>query len=149
VTIDQSDLTSDLHFAASNGDIKKVEDLIAKGANIHHFDTSSKSALYHAVESGNRQLVHWLIEEGANVNSHNSDYAGETPLSIAAELGEFGIAKLLLKSGANPYLKGSMWNDALDRAESRKDELGDKIKTLIIREAPPSKERLKRNYHRN
>ena len=148
MTIDQSELTDDLHFAAGNGDIKTVEDLINAGANIHYFDVLQKSALHHAVESGNRHLVHWLIERGADVNSHNAVHAGETPLSLATESGQFGIAKLLLNCGADPYIKGWMWNDALDRAEKRKDALGDKVKELILRERPPSKERLNRNYKR-
>ena len=148
MTIDQSKLTDDLHSAAGNGDIKKVEELIDAGANIHFFDVLSKSALHHAVESGNRQLVHRLIELGANVNSHNAVHAGETPLSLAAENGQFGIAKLLLNFGADPYIKGVMWNDALDRAEMRKDALGDRIKGLILKERPPSKERLNRKYKR-
>ena len=144
----QINLDDDLRLAAQNGKIKAVEGLILSGANIHAFDEVQMTALHYAVQGRNRQLVHWLIKQGADVNSHNADYAGETPLSLAAENGDFGIAKLLLGLGANPYVKGWMWNDALDRAEKRKDSKGDMIRDLILREHPPTKERLKRDYKR-
>ena len=146
--IDQSEQTEDLHFAAGNGDLKTVEALIDAGANIHYFDTLSYSALHYAVKSGNRQLVHRLLELGADVNSHLAGYAGETPITIAVEEGSFDITKLLLNYGADPYITGWMRLDALDSAEQRKDEKGNKLKALILREHPPSKERLKRDYNR-
>ena len=144
----QIELDDELRLAAQAGDLKTVESAISAGANIHAFDELQNTALHYAATSGNRQLVHWLIQQGADVNSHNADSAGETPLSLAAEKGHFSIAKLLLGLGADPYLKGWMWNDALDRADNRKDALGDKIKDLILREHPPSKERLERDNKR-
>ena len=137
-----------LHLAAQKGDIARVEALIAAGASLHDFDELSYSALHYAVKSGNRQLVHRLLELDADVNSHHTDNGGDTPIIIAAEEGAFGIVKLLLHFGADPYITGWMRLDALDRAEKRKDAAGDKIKALILRERPPSKDRLKRDYNR-
>ncbi len=136
------------HIAAQKGDISRVEAFIDAGANLHSFDELSYSALHYAVKSGNRQLVHRLLELGADVNSNHTDNGGDTPIIIAAEEGTFGIVKLLLNLGADPYITGWMQLDALDRVERRKDAEGDKIKALILRERPPSKDRLKRDYNK-
>ena len=81
-----------LHFAAQKDDIKRVEELIDAGANIHAFDELSYSALHYAVKSGNRQLVHRLLDLRADVNSHNKDFAGATPIIVAVDEGNLGIA---------------------------------------------------------
>ena len=135
------ELNEDLLFAAANGDLERVEKLIDAGADIHFFDEMSKSALHYAVEGAHRQLVHWLIEKGANVNAHLRDNAGDTPMTIAAYQGHFEISKLLLQAGADPYITAWMGKDALDYAINRKDANGEKIKVLIVNMHPPDKKR--------
>ncbi len=140
----QSELNQDLLIAASSGDHKKVEDLIDAGADIHFFDEVSKSALHYAVESADKRLVHLLLEKGADVNAHVSDDAGDTPLTVSAYEGHYAISKLLLNKGADPYITAWMGSDALDYAERRKDDIGEKIKALIIKMHPPDKDRKNR-----
>lgn len=140
---DQADLNTSLHLAVQRGSLTQVEKLIEAGADIHFFDELSFSALHYSVKSGNRQIVHFLLEQGADVNAHNADCAGETAIILAAENGYFGIAKLLLGFGADPYIGGWMQIDALDRAEMRKDARGERIKDLILMQHPPSKKRAK------
>ncbi|WP_051279608.1 ankyrin repeat domain-containing protein [Hellea balneolensis] len=138
---EQLELNEDLLFAAGSGDHKKVEELLDAGANIHFFDELSKSALHYAVQGAHRQLVHFLLEKGANVNAHLRDNAGDTPITIAAYEGHYAVSKLLLKAGADPYITAWMGKDALDYALGRKDSNGEKIKELIVGMHPPSKDR--------
>lgn len=141
----QLELNEDLLFAASSGDHNKVEELIDAGADIHFFDELSKSALHYAVENDHKQLVHFLLQRGADVNAHLRDNAGDTPITIAAYQGHYAISKLLLKSVADPYIPAWMGNDAFDYAIRRKDVNGEKIKELIIKMHPPAKGRKYRN----
>lgn len=55
--------------------------------------------IFQAVECGNKECVNMLIEKGADVNI--VDKNGNNGLHIAAKLGFFNIASLLLKNGAN------------------------------------------------
>jgi len=135
----QLDLYEDLLFAVSSGDYKKVEELIDVGADIHFVDELSKSALHYAVENDHRQLVHFLLSKGADVNAHLSDSAGDTPITIAAYQGHYAISKLLLKAGANPYISAWMGNDALDYALRHEAVDGKSIKELIIKMHPSAK----------
>jgi len=137
----QLELSEGLLFAAGSGDHKKVEELLDAGADIHFFDELSKSALHYAVEGAHRQLVHFLLEKGANVNAHLRDNAGDTPITIAAYEGHYAVCKLLLKAGADPYITAWMGKDALDYAVRRKDANGEKIRELIVEMYPPSKDR--------
>lgn len=137
----QLELNEDLLFAAESGDHKRVEELLDAGADIHLFDELSKSALHYAVEGGHRRLVHFLLTNGADVNAHVSDDAGDTPITIAAYQGHYAITKLLLKAGADPYITAWMGSDALDYAVRRKDANGKKIKELIVTIHPPAKDR--------
>ena len=137
----QLELNENLLFAASSGDNKKVEELLDAGADIDFFDNLSMSALHYAVEGAHRQLVHFLLAKGADVNAHLSDDAGDTPITLAAYQGDYAICKLLLKAGADPYITASMGNDALDYAVRRKDTNGEIIKELIVKMYPPAKDR--------
>ncbi len=56
--------------------------------------------LYLACYTGNIPDVERLIAAGANVNKINTD-DGETPLSIASEMGYLNVVELLIAAGAN------------------------------------------------
>ena len=137
----QAKLNDQLNFAAQKGDHKCVKELIESGADIHSFDELSKTTLHYAAENGSSHIVHMLIEKGANVNSHNSDHAGDTPTIVATENGHFKIVKMLLNAGADPYIGGWMQIDALERSELRKDSVGDRIKELILKKCLLPKDR--------
>jgi hypothetical protein len=56
------------------------------------------------VKNGNFALTKFLLENGANVNSHK-DYLKETsPLYLAIKDCKIDIVKLLLENGANPNI---------------------------------------------
>jgi ankyrin repeat protein len=73
---------SALHCAAMAGDIKLVEMLLAKGADINLQDTYGQTPLYIAAMYRHDAVVRRLLDNGADVNIKAND--GHTPLSIAA-----------------------------------------------------------------
>lgn len=88
--------------AAQEHDPQFVKLLHARGADINSRDETG-SALTWAVESGNEEVVKFLITNGANVGSTN--WFGETPLDIAARIKRAGLISILKQwsqTGAEP-----------------------------------------------
>ena len=137
----QTEMNDRLNIAAQEGDHLLVASLIDTGADIYCFDELSKTALHYAAESGNSRIVQMLLVAGASTNAHDAERIGDTPIIFAAREGHFRIVKMLLNAGADPYIAGWMQCDALDHAEMRKDDDGDKMKNLILEKCPPSKNR--------
>ena len=55
--------------AAEAGNIRRVRELLAAGANPDDFDTGSHTALHHAAVQGNRAMTQVLLEARATVTS--------------------------------------------------------------------------------
>lgn len=70
-------------------------------SNVNSFDTSGVNILSRAVMTGDLNLVKILGENGANPNLKNKTSMGSTPLMMASEYKSLGIAKYLLKKGAD------------------------------------------------
>ena len=95
-----------LHLAARDGDVKRVDEILAQGADVNMQVRSGErrspewgsTPLHYAVRDGHVDVVKRLIEKGANVNAGND--RGVTPLHRAIYNAE--IAKLLLAAGAKP-----------------------------------------------
>ena len=64
-----------------------------------------------AATKGNLELVKSLLEQGANVNTINSE--GRTALTAAVIGNYLDIAQVLIDAGANPDLQDSQRNNAL------------------------------------
>ena len=120
-----------LHFAAQDGDLKRVKDLVEKGFPINRFDEIDKTPLHYAVEEEHFKIVNYLIKSGANVNAHNENNAGNTPLRQVAENCSFEMAEILIKAGADPTLPGWMQITALDKASKRKKDEGKRVYQLF------------------
>ena len=79
-----------------------AEFLLEKGANIDETNTTGYyggyTPLFWAVESGDQELVAFLLKHGANVNAKSNK--DKTPLSIATEAGNTNIVEILKKAGA-------------------------------------------------
>jgi len=84
-----------LTHAAWSGDLELVQYLFRNGAT-----TGSSSALQNAVIRGYYDLVVWLVENASpDLNAKN--FQGKTPLSIAIEMKQETIARLLRDHGVN------------------------------------------------
>ena len=134
--MDKSSLKEQLHFAADEGDIDKVKELIENGADINAFDEDlSFTPLHYAVTEKHIEVVKYLLSKGANVNAHQEEKIGETPLGEVEENCSYEMAEILIKAGANPIIKGWVQITALDQARDRKKEEGQRVYELLLKTA--------------
>jgi ankyrin repeat protein len=122
-----------LHFAAADGDLDKVKEFFQKGFDLNAFDENlSFTPLHYAVKGKHIEVAKYLISVGADVNAHQLEKIGETPLGEVAANCTYEIAELLVKAGANPTIPGWMKITALDRAAKRKKEEGKQVYNLLL-----------------
>jgi serine/threonine-protein phosphatase 6 regulatory ankyrin repeat subunit B len=113
-------LEAKLRLAACDGDIRKAESLLNRGANVNVTGIQGSSALI-SVEACKRhddptrvQLVELLIAKGATVNHQDDD--GATALMYAAGNGDTQVVNALLRSGASVNVADNNGETALMKA---------------------------------
>lgn len=85
--------------ACQKGDLKMVELLLSKKANINIFPKESQmNGLHHACSFGHLEIAERLLREGADVNASAN---GLTPLHFASAYGDIPLMEFLLRHGAN------------------------------------------------
>jgi len=86
-----------------------IKALLVKTTDIDARDESGKTALCHACELGDLEIVQWLVKKGANVNAHVE--WGSTPLNLACRIGALDMVRYLLAKGAQltPPKDGYQW----------------------------------------
>lgn len=89
---------SDLPELAARGDRLGVLRMLQLGFSIDAFDASGASALTHACARGERELMEFLIAQGAHVSG---DGSALTPLAAAVRMRHFDIARRLVELGAD------------------------------------------------
>jgi uncharacterized protein len=93
----------DIWSAAKAGDLVRVSELSsADPAFVDAKDEDGYTPLLRAAESGELQVVDWLIGQGADVNAQNRQLA--TALLQAVWFYRIDCAKRLLRAGADPNL---------------------------------------------
>ena len=121
-----------LHFAVQDGDLERVQELVASGCDVNAFDDMlARTPLHYAAMGEYFAISTCLLNAGANVNAHQEESIGETPLGEIAANCSFEMAELLVKAGADPRIKGWMGNSALDRAAARKKPEGRKVFEML------------------
>lgn len=70
-----------LHTACSEGDLKKIQLLIAEGANVNAVNKSLQTPLHYACQRNNVEVVKYLLKSGANIGCE--DKYNRTPYDIA------------------------------------------------------------------
>ena len=103
----------EIHEAAKQGDLAKVEALLkdnpnlvsSKDNNVLVIDGSiSQTPLHYAVSQGHKDVVAFLLANKADVNA--KDTKGTTPLHYAAMRANKDVAELLLAHGAEVNARG-------------------------------------------
>jgi cytohesin len=122
---------SALHFAAQDGDLLRVRELLAQGRPPDSFDDLGKTALHYAAEGEHLAVMRALLEAGADVNANDPKQIGNTPLREVAANCSLEVAKLLIEFGAEPRIPGWMQITAIHQAAARKRGDGPRVAALL------------------
>jgi ankyrin repeat protein len=88
-----------LCFAALNGNLKLVAELIVDGADVNNSHNESATPLCYAAQNGHLEVVSALLKYGAVIDK--VDKKGLTPLVLAAKNDRIAIVMNLIKRGAD------------------------------------------------
>ena len=91
-------LDLELIKAAARGDLRDVNALLERGANVNAEDDVHNSALNEAAHKGSIEVAERLLAAGAEVEHKGG--ADLTPLMNAAVTGQINVVRLLLTRGA-------------------------------------------------
>jgi hypothetical protein len=89
----------DLFTAASSGNLPRVQELIASGANVNAARNIGATPLYIASAFKFLEIINALIAAGADINKARTN--GATPLYIAIQNGHTEVVNILIAAGAN------------------------------------------------
>ena len=73
-----------LHYSANTGNSKAAETAIANGANIHSQDAAGNTALHLAAARVDREMVQFLLQNGAN--PHAVNHEGKRPIDLLSPI---------------------------------------------------------------
>ena len=85
--------------AAYDGDLPKLQELIANGADVNGSQADGTTALIWATYNSFPEMAEALIAAGADVNAANN--FGVTPLLQASRTGDAAMIRVLLDNGAD------------------------------------------------
>jgi hypothetical protein len=111
----QKELNTAYLEAAKKGNLKALQELLARGADLNAADDGN-TALFFAAQYGRRDAALFLLDQGAPYNAKNR--IGSTPLTAAAGGGHKDVAQLLYDLGGDPAEKNLTGMSALDYARS-------------------------------
>ncbi len=112
---------TELHSAATNGEVAKMETLLTNNANVHYKYYSGYTPLHLAAQYGKRDAVDFLINFGAYIEFTDDEFQ-ETPLHLAAREGHHAVIDALMKHGAKLEALNHKMNTPLHKA-AREDKL--------------------------
>ena len=96
-TVEARTMSPDLEAAVDSGDIEKVKQLLAGGADINAQDQNGCTSLSRSVLRGHTHIAEFLVGAGADVNVRTSN--GWTALDIAEHRSSRTVAEFLRTHG--------------------------------------------------
>ncbi|KAK3245301.1 hypothetical protein CYMTET_45122 [Cymbomonas tetramitiformis] len=93
--------STQLHDAASAGDLAAVQSLIARGANVNTLNMHERTPLFLAAVGRHVEVVNTLLSCGLVNDVSPRDECGSTPLQWAVRIGAVEVVSALLKAGAD------------------------------------------------
>ncbi|MCY4404573.1 MAG: ankyrin repeat domain-containing protein [Candidatus Poribacteria bacterium] len=108
-------VANDVWEAAFIGDLKMVKKAITEGMDVNAKNPQSGNPmLLTAALMGHTEIITYLLEKGADINTRNRD--GNTALHTAAFLGRADVVELLLEHGVDVNVRNNSGGSAIDNA---------------------------------
>jgi len=104
---------SSIQMAAFQGDLAKVKRFLEQGISVDSRDSEGRAALHYAALHGKRDVVEFLLSQGANVNLKDKSM-GFVPLHMVC--GDKDIVEMLIAKGADVNAKDKYGWTPLDTA---------------------------------
>ncbi|KAJ8986004.1 hypothetical protein NQ317_013888 [Molorchus minor] len=101
--------------AVNNDDLIKLKAILSENLDVNIVDDNFMTPLQHAAYRGNKEIVHILLDQGADVNSceHRHNY---TALHFAGLSGNSDVCMTLLLAGADSSLTNTVGRTAAQMA---------------------------------
>jgi ankyrin repeat protein len=131
---DESGMTA-LMWAARDGDLELMRELLRQGADPRLQSVDSNTALGFAAMHGECEAIELLLSAGANANDRA--YGGGTPLHLAVALGQSEAVQLLINHGADVNARDGRGRTALEVAKERGESWQPIVELLLDRGAVP------------
>ncbi|QJT94912.1 ankyrin repeat domain-containing protein [Wolbachia endosymbiont of Diaphorina citri] len=115
--LEKAQLDQGLLINARDGNLDKVKDLIAQGADLETKDNNGNTALHNACSNGHLKVVEYLIEKGASLKAKNKE--GKTPLDLAVQKDYADIVQTIeqMQLDLNEKLLSAVKNGDLNKVE--------------------------------
>lgn len=127
----ESSARGPIHLAAGGGHVEVLRLLLLKGADVDSLTKDGNTALHVAVEERRKDCAKLLLLSNGSCRAANvrNGSDGDTPLHIAAGLGDEQLVKLLLSKGANKDIRNRVGKTAYDvAAENGNSKLFDALR---------------------
>lgn len=105
---DTSNLFSPMEFAALGEQVEILKIFIENKEKIQDYPKHLNKAFATSIASGNMELIHLLIEEGADINTICSTCYGQAAIQIALEYSYFDLVEELMNLGAELNVSSNM-----------------------------------------
>lgn len=124
-----------LHIAAELAMDDLVELFLSHGASTMSLTATMTTPFYRAARGGSVKILHLLHDAGSDINAPSwDDY---TPLMEAVNSTNYDTLDLLLSWGADPYLRNSQLESAIDKAVQIGDEyVVETLRSAVLRFTP-------------
>lgn len=117
-------LRSRLIEAVRRGDLTMVKNMLKAGAKLDAPDEKGLFALHHAAQAGQSEVIHALVDAGADLEAVTANGSGKTALHCASESDRPGTSlavTTLLKLGSDPSCRDASGNTSLHKAALSED----------------------------
>ena len=91
---------SGLHAAAFEGDVKKIQQLVTKGANLEFRDSAGRTPVHVVAFASHEEALKALVDAGADINAFEG--AAYDVITIAAVENDMEMLRQALSLGGNP-----------------------------------------------
>uniref|UniRef100_A0A8C8ZHX5 Diacylglycerol kinase n=1 Tax=Prolemur simus TaxID=1328070 RepID=A0A8C8ZHX5_PROSS len=107
--------------AAKRNDFCKLQELHRAGGDLMHRDERSRTLLHHAVSTGSKEVVRYLLDHAPPEILDAVEENGETCLHQAAALGQRTICHYIVEAGASLMKTDQQGDTPRQRAEKAQD----------------------------